>query len=139
MKPGRKRRTRILLSLIPLLLSLALWSCGDTVTGGGGGGNDIVFPDTGIVSYSQHVQPLFNLKCAFSGCHGTDTRALGGWDLAAYGDFAITGQNIVIPGDSVNSRLIRAVKGLGPGARMPLNAGPLPDNQIRGLVRWVMQ
>ena len=128
----------LLLSFFLGLVTLILWSCKDTVTGGGGG-NDIVFPDTGIVSYSSHVQPLFNFKCAFSGCHGVDTKAILGFDLTSWGNFAITGQNIVIPGDTLNSRLIRVVKGLGPGARMPLNAAQLPDNQIRGLVRWVMQ
>lgn len=126
----------VLCLIVPPLLLL---SCKDTVTNVPGNGNDITFPDTGLVSYSQQVQPLFNLKCNFSGCHGRDTYNLRGWDLTEYGRFAITGQNIVIPGDTVNSRLIRAIKGLGPSPRMPENADPLPNNQIRGLTRWVQQ
>ena len=119
-----------------ILIAFTVWSCEDTVTGGG---NDITFPDTGTVSYSAHVQPLFNLKCNFSGCHGADTKAIRGFDFTAYGNFAITGQDIVIPGDTVNSRLIRAIKGLTPGKEMPRGNYPLPQDQIRGLTRWVQQ
>lgn len=127
-----------LLLVYATLITFAVWSCKDTVTGGGGG-NDIVFPDTGQVSYSQHVQPLFNLKCAFSGCHGSDTYQIRGWDLTEYGRFAITGQNIVIAGEPDNSRLNKAIEGRTPGREMPRGNYPLPQNQIQGLRRWVLQ
>ena len=117
------------------LLTFAVWSCKDTVTGGGG--NDIVFPDT--VSYYGQVQPLFNLKCNFYGCHGSDTYQRIGWDLTDYGRFAITGQGIVIPGNPDMSRLNLAVEGRTLGKEMPQGNYPLPQNQIQGLRRWVLQ
>ena len=135
---GIKKRLQHLGGVVFLIvLVLGVYSCEDTVTGGGGG-NDIVFPDTGIVSYSHHVQPLFNLKCTTSGCHGADTYSTRGWDLTEYGHFNL-GYDIMIAGDTVNSKLIRSVKGLPPSPRMPLDGNPLPDNQIRGLTRWVLQ
>lgn len=120
-----------------VLLTIGIWTCTDTVSIGG---SDIIFPDTGTVSYARHVQPLFDLKCNFSGCHSRETfNERGGWDLTEYGRFAITGQNIVIPGDPDNSRLNRAVEGRTPGKEMPRGNYPLPQNQIQGLRRWVLQ
>lgn len=130
------RKTALMLIGV-LLAAGALWSCKDTVTGLNG--EDIVFPDTGLVSYSRHVQPLFNLKCAFSGCHGADTYQLRGWDLTEWGRFVIRGQDIVVPGNPDLSRLNRAVEGQTPGKEMPRGNYPLPRNQIDGLRRWVLQ
>lgn len=130
---------RTALSLLALgLVVLLAGSCEDSVTGGGGG-NDIVFPDTGVVSYSAHVQPLFNLKCAFSGCHGRDTYPVYGWDLTEWGRFALSGQNIVVAGDPDLSRLNASIEGRTPGKEMPRGNYPLPQNQIQGLRRWVLQ
>lgn len=136
MRAGKSRMKHVIGVMMLALFVLAVYSCKDTVTGGGGE-NDIVFPDTGIVSYSHHVQPLFNLKCNAIACHGQDNGR--GWDLTEYGRFAISGQDIVIAGDTVKSRLIRAIKGLTPGKEMPQGNYPLPLNQIRGLTRWVQQ
>jgi len=135
-----KSRWQHLAGIIALaaLVSLA-YSCRDSVTDGGGNGvNDIEFPDTGTVSYSSQVQPLFNLKCTFSGCHGSDTYSARGWDLTEYGHFAY-GYDIIIARDTVNSKLIRAIKGIPPSPIMPGSGNPLPSNQIRGLTRWVQQ
>ena len=133
---NKPRRNHIGGVIVLVMIVFAMYSCEDTVTGGGG--NNIVFPDTGIVSYSHHVQPLFNLKCTSSGCHGADTYSTRGWDLTQYGHFNI-GYDIIIAGDTVNSKLVRAVKGLPPSPLMPLDGNPLPANQIRGLTRWVAQ
>jgi hypothetical protein len=136
---GKAQKNGIAAAFV-LLAAFGAWifaGCEDKVTGGGG--NDIVFPDTGAVSYSRHVQPLFNLKCTFSGCHGADTKAARGWDLTTYSNFAY-GFDIIAPGDPTISRLNKAVEGRTPGKEMPPGNGyPLPENQKQGLRRWVLQ
>ena len=132
----RLRRKSILLSLIALLLSFAVWSCEDTVSGGGGG-SSIVFPDSGV-SYGRHVQPLFDQTCAFISCHGSDTFTQRGFSLESY-DHLMFGTTVVIlrrfPDDSP---LVWRIEGRPGFARMPLNRTPLTDNQIRGMRRWIL-
>lgn len=117
-------------------LMLVSTGCKDEVTGGGS--QDIVFPETGPVSYQRQVQPLLNIRCAFSGCHASDTYSLRGWDLTEWGRFVYV-QSIVLPNDTLSSRLIKAIKGIPPSPPMPPAGNPLNQNQIRGLVRWVAQ
>ncbi len=101
--------------------------------------SDIVFPDTGSVSYTKHVQPLFDRACAFIGCHGDDTKVQRGFSLTDYGNF-MTGAHtqIVFQGNPDQSPLILRIEGKM-GIRMPLDRPPLNQNQIKGLRRWVIQ
>lgn len=129
---------RLTIPYTAIAIAVFAFGCKDQVLGPDGGGS-ITFPDTGLVSYSQHVQPLFNLKCNSSACHGAGTFSIRGFDFTEYGRFAITGQNIVIPGDPDNSRLNKAVEGRSPGQEMPQGSYPLPQNNRDGLRRWVLQ
>jgi hypothetical protein len=101
---------------------------------------DIVFPDTGKVSYIQSVQPLFDRTCNFSGCHDDATTAQRGFSLTDYNNF-MTGAatQIVFRGDPDASPLIRRLEGLPPGTPMPPDRPPLNTNQKNGMRRWVLQ
>lgn len=121
--------------LLVVVLGLLLWSCKDDVTGGGV--IDIVFPDSAI-SYGQHVQPLFDRGCAFTGCHGGDTFAQRNFSLDSYHN-ATNRPGIIVPYDPDGSLLIQRIEGRAPGARMPLNRDPLTANQIKGLRKWVAE
>lgn len=72
---------------------------------------DVVFPESNV-SYTRHVQPLFDVSCNFSGCHNTTDRA-GNLSLASYFDL-IGRAGMVIPGDSARSLLVQVTSGRQP-------------------------
>lgn len=94
--------------------------------------NDIVFPAM-TVSYSQHVQPFFNLRCANFGCHEDQSKA-GNLSLTSY--VAMTSRpGIVIPGSSASSLLIQRIDGRLPH---PVNVPIIINqNQLSGLKMWI--
>jgi hypothetical protein len=112
-----------------LLLVVLSFGCEDTTTSPGG---DVVFPDSNI-SYSQHVQPTFNLKCSLSGCHDDQTRAAN-LSLTSYLN-ATEEPGIVIPRDSQHSLLAQKIDG-----RLPHHIQVdlrLTQNQINGIKKWI--
>lgn len=72
---------------------------------------DVVFPESNV-SYSRHVQPLFDVGCSFSGCHNSNDRA-GNLSLASYFD-VIVRAGMIIPGDSARSLLVQVTSGRQP-------------------------
>ena len=113
-----------------VIAAFALWAgCKDSATTPG---NDIVFPAM-TVSYSQHVQPFFNLRCANFGCHEDQTRA-GNLSLTSY--VALTSRpGMVIPGSSKSSLLIQRIDGRLPH---PVNVPIIINqNQLDGMKMWV--
>lgn len=112
--------------IIPFLI---IFGCDDTT----GPGADIVFPDVNV-SYSQHVQPLFNQTCALSGCHD-DATAQRGLSLTSYTNLT-THPGTVVPGDPDASILYLRITGqISP--QMPLNRPPLNQNQQQGIRTWI--
>jgi hypothetical protein len=100
--------------------------------------SDIVFPDS-AVSYSRHVQPLFQQRCAFSTCHAGSSAAAG-LDLTSpsYHNLLNHQPRLVTSGEPDNSLLVQRLEGTV-GPRMPLNSLPLTQNQIRGIRRWILE
>ena len=108
--------------------------CKDSITA-----SDIdsrVMPQSNI-SFSVDLQPVFELKCANSGCHDDATRA-GGLSLTscvnAKGD-----PGVIVPGSSKTSRLVWAEEGLAGIQPMPpvgVNK-PFTSEQDRGLKKWI--
>lgn len=97
---------------------------------------DIVFPDS-AVSYAAHVQPLFNQACTLAGCHD-DGPHQSPLRLTSYAGVMDPQLLVVIPGDTLNSRLAMRVTGrISP--QMPLNRPPLSQNQIHGLLTWIQE
>lgn len=97
---------------------------------------DVVFPETNI-SYYRHIQPLFNIACATSGCHDIQTKA-SNLDLSDYSGIKQRFYDVVIPGDTILSRLIWSIEGQAQVAAMPPQ-GTLTRNQIRGFKQWIME
>jgi hypothetical protein len=91
--------------------------------------NNIVFPDSNV-GYRQHVQPVFDLNCAFSGCH--DDASSNGLRLTSWVNANADAGNIV-PYDPDHSKLCQVLE-----RKVPHN-GSLDTNQnhIRGIRRWV--
>ncbi|MFP5354712.1 MAG: hypothetical protein ACLGIK_06085 [Gemmatimonadota bacterium] len=108
-------------------------------------------PDVVVESptLSRDVQPIFDRRCAFGGCHSAATRQ-GGLSLVAGASHAAlvgrparlsAGDTIVVPGASSRSWLVRILAD-DPGprhgvSRMPLAAPALTTNQRSTIARWI--
>lgn len=95
---------------------------------------DIVFPESNV-SFSQHVQPLFDLSCATSGCHDGFTQA-GGLRLETYADL-FQKPGMVRPNDSARSTLRLALRGVT--VLHPRIEPLLSENQVRGVAIWIQE
>lgn len=89
------------------------------------------------VSYSQHIQPLFNLNCNTSGCHDDASRA-GNISLTTCAN-TTADPSIVFPGEPDNSRLVWAVEGIGNFPMPPPGYPQLTSNQISGIRTWISE
>ena len=106
-------------------------------------------PPVTLIKLSSDVQLIFNASCVV--CH-QGVSAAGGMNLEAgqaYGSTVSKNSSQssllrVKPNDPDNSYLVRKLEGTqvqagGSGARMPLNANPLPASQIEIIRRWISQ
>ena len=101
-------------------------------------------PDSGA-TFSGHVQPILETRCATPGCHGSVAPAAG-LDLTAEAArdnlFAPSTQNpdipLVTPGNPTNSYLMTKLTGDGfAGKQMPLGASPLSDEELDIIRLWI--
>src|SRR5689334_12134552 len=114
------------LLFIPLLFA----GCTDTVTDP----RTIIFPESNV-SYSSDIQPLFDLSCAYSGCHDSYTSA-GNLNLTSYANL-LQRAGMVHPGDSTRSTRLIVLRG---GAPHPaVNDPPITENQIHGIAVWIQE
>lgn len=130
----KKELTQNFLIYLVLLLSIiTLITCKDII-------NDPKIPDKDIpktdVSFSKHIQPIFNARCATSGCHDDITRA------ANYS--MTTWSNIVQPGfvDPFlvsTSKVVWSIEGIGVQIMPPPSYGYLTKNQIEGIKTWISE
>ncbi|HCV42832.1 MAG TPA: hypothetical protein DGH68_05070 [Bacteroidetes bacterium] len=97
-------------------------------------GPDIVFPSSNV-SYSQHVQPLFNQACTFAGCHD-DGQHQSPLKLTSWANTVMMVPGIVVSGRPDQSILVSKIQG-SLGQRMPPNTNPLNQNQINGIRTWI--
>ncbi|HYE71945.1 MAG TPA: c-type cytochrome domain-containing protein, partial [Blastocatellia bacterium] len=90
------------------------------------------------VDFVRDVQPIFQSGCAK--CHfGEKVKGelhLDNKALALKG--GLSGQ-VIIPGNSKDSRLVHRLLGLNDEKRMPLNVPPLSSAQIDLIRRWIDQ
>jgi hypothetical protein len=101
-------------------------------------------PDSGA-TFSGHVQPILNARCATAGCHGSMAPAAG-LDLtegvARDNLFQASTQNpeipLVTPGNPTNSYLMTKLTGDGfSGQRMPLGAAALSQEDLDVVRLWI--
>lgn len=90
----------------------------------------------GEVSFAQHIAPLFAEQCV--SCHGNNNPR-NDLSLATYARMQRGGDAGPLweAGQPNASLLVRKLKGLGDGQRMPLNRPPLSDAQIAMVERWI--
>jgi len=112
------------------LILFSCWTCNTGPTSP----QEIIFPDKNI-SYAKHIQPLFDLSCTTSGCHGES--AAGGVKLVSYVNLFQTA-GLVLPQDSLNSTLAMIVS-----QRLPHSVVLIQDlttaNQRKGVSQWIYE
>lgn len=113
-----------------------LYACDDTLNI-----NDIdnkVIPDSNV-SFAEHIYPLLQIKCAFTGCHnGTNpntTLNLTSWTNVT------ADPNVVFPFQPDLSKMVWAIEQkVGVPIMPPLNSGlALTQNQIKGIRTWIKE
>lgn len=139
MERNLRRGIHALMCALSVYLVLAVTACKDSnPTGAEGSPSDVVFP-ADSVSYSRHLQPLFNQACALSGCHSagesSDRVHLDSWANLMFG---VNGLHVVNPGSPDNSELVLRIEGRS-GQRMPIGMNPLNQNQITGIRKWISE
>ena len=93
-----------LFSLI-IISILFLQACDDTLTVENV--DDKPIPATNV-SFADHIYPVLQVKCAFSGCHASSNPA-NGIDLSTWAGVTAD-PNIVFPGEPDLSRLVWAIE-----------------------------
>ena len=122
------------------LLSIIIFSiifisaCDDTLTVDNVDDKDI--PAT-TVSFADHIYPVFQVKCAFSGCHAQPNPA-NGIDLSTWAGVTAD-PNIVFPYEPDLSRLVWAIEARAGISPMPPTgyARPVTLDQLQGIRTWI--
>jgi hypothetical protein len=111
-----------------IVLVVIAAACDDSSTND----NNLTFPASNV-SYSQHVQPYFNVRCATYGCHDDQTRA-SNLSLTNYVNLTAR-PGIVVSGNSNSSLLVQRIDGRIPH---PINVPIIiNDNQLTGIKKWI--
>ncbi|MDH3708790.1 MAG: PSD1 and planctomycete cytochrome C domain-containing protein [Cyclobacteriaceae bacterium] len=91
------------------------------------------------ISFNQHIRPILNENCL--ACHG-GVRQLGDFSLlfpeTAYAP-AESGKRPIVPGSHKKSEMYQRLVHTDPGERMPQDAPPLNDQEIKLIAEWIDQ
>ena len=92
------------------------------------------------IDFSNHVMPLINANCT-GYCHSGAADYEGGLNLETYTGLMTGGNSgdAVMPYYPDISLIIQKLEGTAPGAQMPYNLPPLPDNYINTIYYWIEQ
>jgi hypothetical protein len=89
------------------------------------------------VSFSQHIYPVLNVKCNYSGCHNDESRA-GGISLTSWSNS--TDPRIIVKGDPSTSVLVWSIDRLSGAKWMPPEGYPgLTEAQRIGIKTWIQE
>lgn len=119
------------LLLVSLLCSYIFYCCKDTVVNQN---QEIEFPEKNI-SYTQHVGPLLQQKCAIGGCHTQNGYKPNLEYPASYTSLL----DYIVIGNPEHSTLIQLLEGTLPPKMPPPNTTSLTENQIKGIKTWIRE
>lgn len=91
----------------------------------------------GVVDFEKEILPIFEESCF--DCHGPDKqkgelRLDSRVSLLKGGD---TGFPAIVPGDAAKSQMVHFIKGESPDEVMPPKGGPLEEDEIALIERWI--
>lgn len=114
-----------------LMITMLVSGCDDTIP------NDIDIPAENV-SYSRHIQPVLNVKCATNLCHDSATRA-GNYSMQSWTETNTS--PYVIAGDPRNSVAVLVASGEIPPMMPPQNSSVLPfsDRELEGFKTWIKE
>lgn len=124
--------TSLLLTLV--FFSFIFYACDDTFVQSDI--DNLIIPETGV-SFAEHIFPVLNAKCTFSGCHEDQTRA-GNYSVTTWAN-VVADPQIVFPYFPQNSKLIWAIEWTGSTQMPPVGYPYLTRNHINGITRWVIE
>ena len=109
-----------------MFLTLAAWE-------------DQLAADDARVDFVRHIKPILEKSCGK--CHGADKQQGGLRFDRKEGALRAgeSGSQAIVPGKNGDSELIRRVETADASERMPLEAEPLPAEQIKLLRAWIEQ
>ena len=121
-----------------IALSLALSVVGTPRTFASRPGDELPASKSAPVDYAGQIKPILTRQCV--SCHGA-VKPRAGLRLDTLAGALKGGKNgpAVIPGRGEESHLISAVRGEGPGERMPLNRPALSESDISLIDAWIGQ
>jgi hypothetical protein len=119
--------------IIALLCFLTFLGCDDTLT------EDTLpeIPDSNV-SFSKHLQPVFELKCV--GCHN-ESQKEGGLSLTTWSS-TTNDPGVVFPGNPDNSRLVWSIEGrAGVNPMPPIGSAitPFTAKEVKGVRTWITE
>ena len=114
-----------------LFTTLIIVSCDDTKP------SDLLEVPSSNVSYSQHIQPIFELSCNSGNCHSVQNHA-GGLSLTNWAN-TTSSYLVVAPGHPDNSLLVLSVEGKSTYPMPPAGYSILTENQRIGIRTWVKE
>jgi len=120
--------------IVIVFITFFFISCDDTLTVENVDDRDIPLTN---VSFSQDIYPIFQVKCAFSGCHAGPNPA-DGIDLSTWVNVTAN-PYIVFRFNSGNSTLVWAIEGRAGISPMPPvgYARPITTKQLAGIKTWI--
>jgi hypothetical protein len=126
---------RLIKQLVLIIFGLLYFiSCDDTLTVQTV--DDRKIPLTNV-SFSQDIYPIFQVKCAFSGCHISPNPA-DGIDLSTWANVTAN-PNIVFPGEPDLSILVWSIENRPGISPMPVvgYSRPVTAVQLQGIRTWI--
>lgn len=123
--------------IVIVFITFFFISCDDTLTVENVDDRDIPLTN---VSFSQDIYPIFQVKCAFSGCHAGPNPA-DGIDLSTWANVTAN-PNIVFPGEPDLSRLVWSIENRAGISPMPPVGYAKPvttDKQLPGIKTWIKE
>ncbi|GAB4379839.1 MAG: hypothetical protein Kow0042_29620 [Calditrichia bacterium] len=97
-----------------------------------------IYPDS-LLSYSQHILPIFEDHCAISGCHAPPNPQKG-LDLSRSSPniYNSNSRQVIFPNDAENSPLYLVLIGQDlVSPPMPYQRGSLSEAKIRAIKTWI--
>ncbi len=124
-------RFKLILSFVFVIFFMLFFGCDDTIP------NDIDIPSENV-SYSRHIQPVLNVKCATNLCHDSATRA-GNYSMQSWTETNTS--PYVIEGNPRNSVAVLVASGEIPPMMPPQNSSVLPfsDRELEGFKTWIRE
>lgn len=123
---------KYLILIFVLIAVFILTSCDDQLNIP----SDEEIPSSNI-SYSKHIQPIFNARCATAGCHDDQTKSAG-LSLTSYQNTTAS-YTFVFPGNPDASLIVLSIEGRSNFPMPPPGRPPLTQTQIRAIRTWIAE